>query len=161
MKHENLTWENIEELIVELEIQIKHSKKKYDWIIGISRGGLIPSVLLSHKLNIPHGTYAVKSYSGQERKELNGDLRISMIGFIKPHHNILIVDDINDSGNSLKFVVEKIKYIDSDAKNLDTAVLYNKKKSIFNPTYFSKMIDDNTWLNFPWECKIEKDDKTL
>jgi len=151
MQHQNLSWQNIEELIVELEIQIKHGKKKYDWIIGVNRGGLIPSVLLSHRLGIPHGVHTVQSYNGKEKRELKTDLYISMIGFIKPHHNILLVDDISDSGDSLSAALKTIRKKDSDALNIDIATLHYKPKSSVKPMYFAQQIEDEVWVCYPWE----------
>jgi len=150
MQHESLSWQQVEELIVELEVQIKHSKKKYDWIIGINRGGLIPSVLLSHRLGVPHGVYTVQSYNGKEKKELKTDLYISMIGLIKPNHNILVVDDISDSGDSLTASLKAIRRRD-DAINIDVATLHYKPKSSFKPQYFAKQIEDEVWVMYPWE----------
>ena len=151
IQKEKTSWEQIEQLVIDLEIQIKKSKKKYDYIIGINRGGLVPSVLLSHKLNVPHGVYTVQSYVGTKKREVKTDLYISMIGFINPNHEILIVDDIADSGESLEVAVRKIKKQESDAKNIDTATIYYKPKSIVKPTFFAKEIPDETWVIFPWE----------
>ena len=151
MQHQNLNWQQIEDLIVDLEIQIKHSRKKYDWIIGINRGGLIPSVLLSHRLGVAHGVHTVQSYTGTEKRELKSDLYISMIGLIKPNHNILVVDDISDSGDSLTAALKSIRRKDSDAINIDVATLHYKPKSNFKPNYFAKQIDDDLWIMYPWE----------
>ena len=151
MQHQNLTWQDIDELISDLESQIKTSKKKYDWIIGINRGGLIPSVLLSHRLGITHGVHTVQSYAGTEKRELKSDLYISMIGLIKPHHNILVVDDISDSGDSLAAAVKSIRKKDSDAINIDMATLHYKPKSITKPNYFAQQIGDDVWIEYPWE----------
>lgn len=151
MVNEKVTWEQIEDLIVELEIQIKKSKKKYDLIIGINRGGLVPSVMMSHRLNVPHGVHTVHSYQGTEKKELKTDLYISMIGLIKAHHNILLVDDISDSGESLKAALKSIRKKDSDAVNMDIATLHYKPKAIVKPNYFGKEIEDDVWVMYPWE----------
>jgi hypothetical protein len=154
MEHENLTWDQLDALIVELEVQIKHSKKKYDWIIGINRGGLVPSVLLSHRLGVPHAVHTVQSYGGvggKEKREIKSDLYISMVGQIKLHHNILVVDDISDSGDSLVQALKAIRKKDSDAQNIDVATLHYKKKSIFKPQYFAKEISDDIWVMYPWE----------
>lgn len=151
MNHEKITWSQVEDLIVELEIQIKQNRKKYDWIIGINRGGLIPSVLMSHRLGANHAVYTVQSYTGTEKRELKADLYLSMIGFIHSHHNILVVDDIADSGESLNVGVKKIRQKDSDAKNIDTATLHYKPKSIFKPTFYGKQVENDTWIQYPWE----------
>lgn len=151
MQHQNLTWQDIEELIIELEVQIKATKKKYDWIIGINRGGLVPSVLLSHRLGVSHGVHTVQSYSGKEKRELKSDLYISMIGLIKPNHNILVVDDIADSGDSLSAALKAIRKKDDDAINIDVATLHYKPQSRFKPNYFAKQIENEVWVMYPWE----------
>ena len=151
MQNEKLTWQQIEEMITELETQIKQGTKTYNWIIGINRGGLVPSVLLSHRLGVPHGVHTVQSYSGQEKRELKSDLYISMIGLISQSHNILIVDDISDSGESLHAAMKALRKIDPDARNVDVATLHYKPKSKFKPTYFAKQIPNETWIMYPWE----------
>jgi hypoxanthine phosphoribosyltransferase len=68
-----LTWENVEDLILILVEKLK--SENYNSIFGIPRGGLIPAVLLSHKLNIPI------------TETIN--------------ENTLVVDDISDTGITL------------------------------------------------------------
>jgi len=72
-----INWNYIEAAINRLAIDIERSNKKISYIKGIQRGGLIPAVLLSHRLNIPMVS--------------NGVLDNSM----------LVVDDICDSGKTL------------------------------------------------------------
>jgi len=153
MIQRKISWNAVGKLIDNLEHQILQSKKKYDFIIGINRGGLIPSVMLSHKLGSIHGVHTVQSYSGKEKRDVQADLYISMIGFIKSHHNVLLVDDIADSGESLQVSLKTIKKKDSDVRNIDIATLYYKPKSVITPTYYSKKISNNMWIYFPWECK--------
>tara|TARA_R110000824_G_scaffold30658_1_gene100595 strand:- start:137 stop:532 length:396 start_codon:yes stop_codon:yes gene_type:complete len=71
-----LNWEDIENLIDILHSNIIESDFKVEHIYGIPRGGLIPAVLLSHKMGIPLTNYAYTK-------------------------NSLIVDDICDSGKTL------------------------------------------------------------
>ncbi len=157
MQFESLAWEDFGVLINELVKQIVDKGKKYEFVIGINRGGLIPSVAVSHKLEkihnmkVTHGACTVQSYQGTEKREIKKDLYISMIGFIKSHHNILLVDDIADSGESLKVALETVKKIDSDAKNIDIATLHYKPKSIIKPNFFAKQIEDDIWIKYPWE----------
>lgn len=156
MEEINFSWQETEELVENIVSQIKDSSKKYDFIIGINRGGLIPSVLISHALQIPHGVLTVTHYEGNKMlAHVKKDLYISGVIGIKAHHNILIVDDIADSGICLKESIKTIKKMDSDAKNIDTATLHYKPKSIVKPTYYGKEVSDNAWINFPWEAKIK------
>jgi hypoxanthine phosphoribosyltransferase len=145
------TWKNLEEDVDILEKKIKNSKLKIDWIIGLSRGGLIPSVCLSHRLNAKHGVYTISSYNEKEKKSIKKDLYISMIGQIKATDNVLIVDDLVDCGDSMKETIKALKKIDSDIKNVYTCVLYYKHKSTFKPDFFAKEMDEDRWINFTWE----------
>ena len=71
-----LTWDQVDGLVDELATQVKSEFTNIDSIYGIPRGGLIPAVMLSHKLGIPYSDkITLKS---------------------------LIVDDICDSGVTLK-----------------------------------------------------------
>ncbi len=73
-----LEWRDIDDAIERLAINITNSKIKLSAIKGIPRGGMIPAVMLSHKLKLP--------------LVLNGIV----------DNTVLIVDDICDSGNTLQ-----------------------------------------------------------
>ena len=70
-----LTWSDIEMLVHDLCAQIVMPGIQIEHIYGLPRGGLIPAVMVSHKLGIP------------------------MVKTIKSS-NTLIVDDICDSGKT-------------------------------------------------------------
>jgi hypoxanthine phosphoribosyltransferase len=70
-----ITWDEIEELVDILAQQIAQSGIQIEHIYGLQRGGLIPAVLLSHKLGIP----------------MTQNPKLP---------NVLIVDDICDSGKT-------------------------------------------------------------
>ena len=78
-----LSWEEVEGLIKDLILDIKLKNIKFDKIHGLSRGGLIPAVILSHKLSIP--------YTNQIDE------------------NTLVVDDICDSGETLSKLTTQYK----------------------------------------------------
>lgn len=78
-----LTWKDVDDAIESLVYRIKKSGIEIDAIVGIPRGGMIPAVMLSHKLNKPLHTYRPPAPS-----------------------NVLMVDDICDSGRTL----EKLKH---------------------------------------------------
>ena len=77
-----VSWDEVEELVDILCTQIIRSSIQIEHIFGMPRGGLIPAVMLSHKLNIP----------------MTQDPNQS---------NVLVVDDICDSGETFKkFYIE-------------------------------------------------------
>ena len=74
-----LDWQYIDDAVTNLAHQIKSSGLNIEYIFGMPRGGLIPAVMLSHKLNIP----------------------LFKTGMILDN-KVLIVDDICDSGVTLQ-----------------------------------------------------------
>jgi len=132
MNRHYIDWHEIDSLIFRLVYQIKNSDLKFENIFGLQRGGLIPAVMLSHKLGIP----MVK-------------------GNIGP--NTLIVDDICDSGETLDEFVKKYQTLYSFPFNLKTAVLHHKPHtSCFEPTFYSEKWNKNVWLVYPWEKEDSK-----
>ncbi len=71
-----LSWEDINILVEDLCQTINSSGAEIKSVAGIERGGLIPAVMISHKLNIPF---------------------VSRI-----NKDTLVVDDICDTGETLK-----------------------------------------------------------
>ena len=67
MNKEFVTWEQIVECCNNICNQIKGDH--FDKIIGITRGGAIPGVLLSHKLGINLYTIGLKTYDGETQTD--------------------------------------------------------------------------------------------
>ena len=77
-----ISWEEVETLVNILHDNILESGEDFDIIKGLPRGGLIPAVMLSHKLGI--------SYASQ----------VSLY----QRNALLVVDDICDSGKTLNTI---------------------------------------------------------
>jgi len=61
--------------------------------------------------------------------------------------NVLVVDDVSDTGESLKVGVEHVK--EKGAATVKTVTIYLKPHSIFKPDFFFSSTSD--WIIFPWE----------
>ena len=70
-----------------------------DYIVGLTRGGLVPANMLSQYLNIPMHTLKVSLRDDHELEH-----RDQMVSDAKQGINILIVDDINDSGATFDWI---------------------------------------------------------
>ena len=117
-----LTWDQVDGLVDELATQVKSEFTNIDSIYGIPRGGLIPAVMLSHKLGIPYSD------------------KITLTS--------LIVDDISDSGVTLK-----------EWEGYTTAVLLHKPHtSCAVPTIYGSVHSSDAWIIYPWE---RNDSKTI
>lgn len=132
-----------------LHQQIRNSKTTFDFVVGISRGGLIPGVVLSHRLEIPFR--AVEwSLRDSHRKYIPPDIVVDAW----EGKQILFVDDIVDSGET--FITIRNKFGDS-FKNIKVAcIVYNKEQQLVVPDFWYNTIDrteDDDWVNFWWEAK--------
>lgn len=134
------------EVFVDLLVN-KVKGNKYDSIMCVSTGGLLLGKMLSDKLSLPLSVISAKSY---DRGNLeNGKLEIGNISSVfKIEGKILLVDDLVDSGNTMKKIVEHLSLIKSITK-IETAVIYKKTKSTFIPDFYIK--ETNDWIVFFYE----------
>ena len=116
-----LDWADFQSSMNDLVLCVQHSQIPYDVIYGIPRGGLIPSVYLSHHLNIP--------------------LTLHLDYNIINEKVVLICDDIVDTGGT----IEKFY------RSFDIASVCYKPSSKFRPTYYGKEIQQDEWVVFPYE----------
>lgn len=122
---------------------------EYTRVVGISRGGLPLGVALSHKLNLPFSVVGVSSYNDETNEQETLICDTPDIIFEGWMGNILIVDDIADSGQTLKFLREKTsKY---PKIKCTTVTVYYKERSIIRPDIYLEVTDK--WVVFPWEAK--------
>lgn len=146
-----------------------------DYIIGLTRGGLVPAVMLSHYLEVPMETLKVSLRDGINGPESNLWMAEEAFGYAdatvdgdpprsQRGKNILIVDDINDSGATLSWIREdwQSSCFPKDPKwntiwgdNVRVAVMINNEASDFQDVDYSGLninkLEDPIWCVFPWE----------
>lgn len=119
-----------------------------DLLVGIGRGGLVPAVYLSHRLNRPMLSI---DYSSASADAALADVAVwSATGT-----RLLILDDINDSGGTIAALRERLGDKGAAMAHLRFAVLLNNSRSGQHVDYWSEMIDrttDKRWFVFPWEA---------
>ena len=126
--------------------QMYVSEFKPEIILSINRGGCIPGVYLSHYFGKPHNIVDIKSLKADSGNQFS-----LLINPIKDNKRILIIDDINDSGETFN-IVKKI-FINSNCE-IRFAALINNISSKTKIDYHGQLIDkkDNAvWYVFPWE----------
>jgi hypoxanthine phosphoribosyltransferase len=134
MKKVYLTWEDFNELVEWVEYTVTNLPKKpkngYKGVYGVPRGGLTLAVALSNRLNIPL--------------------------LMAPDDNIIIVDDIWDTGKTLLPLYER--YV-IKGESLMFVWLFNAERSVENidnnypvdAGFQYKEVSHNRWHYFPWE----------
>lgn len=147
-----------------LEIIRQMSKDGWtpDYVVGLTRGGLLPAVLISQFLNVPMYSIKVSLRDGQEDDcESVAWMAEDAFGH---DMNILIVDDINDSGATISWIKndwrsgcfpDDPKWIDSIwGNNVRFAVIVDNLSSNECVSYRSMEInkeEDPCWIVFPVE----------
>ena len=117
-----------------------------DLIIGLTRGGLIPAVLISHDFNIP---MEAVNYSSLQGRGDNAGEHTNVIPRFPDADRLLIVDDICDTGYTMYELVDEYT---RRGQEVQTFSLYWKETSVFIPTMFWQQIPhDSPWIRFPWE----------
>jgi len=157
--------------------QLWQDNFKPDYIVGLARGGLVPAVQLSHYLKIPMHSLQVSLHDGGSTdsncwmsEDAFGYVPLEFKETIKStfdpsfRKNILIVDDINDSGATFNWVKQDWMSSclpDNSAwnavwhKTVRFAALINNEASDFKDVdYIGKSInkvESPEWCVFPWE----------
>lgn len=144
---EILDYETFGSAVRELATQVAESDFEPDWILSITRGGLLIGAALGYALGIKNlASINVEFYSGiGERLPEPIVLPPSVDLEELAGANILIADDVADTGETLKLVQQRCATV---AKATAVAVLYQKPESCVDCEFVWRHTD--RWINFPW-----------
>jgi xanthine phosphoribosyltransferase len=173
------TDKQIDGMVHDIIRQMNNDNWMPDYIVGLTRGGLNPALKISHYLGIRMETLTVSLRDGGET-ESNCWMAEDAYGYIpataipRPEgepssdpalrKNILIVDDINDTGATLNWIkqdwasgclpneIEAWNSVWNDTVRF--AVLIDNDASPFEVNYIGESInkaEDPQWIVFPWE----------
>jgi len=172
MKKIYYSWQDIENQTQEILRQLTLDGWRPDYVVGLTRGGLVPANLISQYLEVPMETLKVSLRDDTTPPEHNDWMARDAHGgcFDKEQpkrfmrRNILVVDDINDTGATLNWIkqdwAKAMPNIDSYwdqiwNENVRFATLVHNKASEFQQIdHYSVGIDksvEDSWIVFPWE----------
>ncbi|MGO3153303.1 MAG: phosphoribosyltransferase [Galactobacter sp.] len=144
---EVLTWDRFGSAGRELAQQIADSGYVPDIIIAVARGGLLPAGHLSYALGVKLSDAINVEFYTDVHKTLPDPVLLEPLldsNAIKGK-KLLVVDDVADSGRTLKLVLELLEEQGAECKS---AVIYAKPVSVIDPDYVWKRTDE--WIVFPW-----------
>ena len=174
-----ISFQEYQQHMAKLCRNISLSNWKPDYVVGLTRGGLLPAVMISHYFDVPMFTLGVSlrdhnTFLGPESNlwmaedafgyDSDPDIGQSELN-LSCAKNILIVDDINDSGATLNWVMEDWKsgclpndnrWKDVWNKNVKFAVVVDnlasncKVKMDYCGIEINKAEND-AWIDFPYE----------
>ncbi len=146
----------IHELVKQMTEKISVKAGKIDIIISIATGGWIPArilrTFLPHSEELPLPLYSIGIINYDSRDKLLSEAIIVQELPTKldlQGKNVLLVDEVADSGGTFIKAVEYIKS-KSPAK-LHTAVLHLKDQSSFQPDFVGEFAGNN-WIVYPWDA---------
>lgn len=154
MKYNYLNYYDFEVAIDQIISQIAQGGNEYQLIVAPARGGLIPGTVLSHSLGVPLEPVVWSTRDFNEDNQWPP--RLTQIIHIKQIKNILIVEDIVDSGRTVKEITVVLKDQFPDIKIDVATVVENVAQEQISVQYSGIQIDrnvDDRWVNFWWEQK--------
>ena len=146
-----------EGLVANIIRHLQKDNKKITAVVGIVRGGLTPAVMLSHYYDCPLYTldYSLRDRNNaQEFTPNDGQVLSTAIQNTEKGGYVLVVDDINDSGDTLTAIKNFITDENLALNNWLYATMLEKCTSRFDCDYYGELVMDekcNDWIVFPWE----------
>lgn len=121
-----------------------------DIILAIARGGLFVAGSLGYALSVKNlYVMNVEYYTGVDERL---DVPIALPPYLDSvdlrDANVLIADDVADTGATLAYVHD---FCQGEVADVRSAVLYEKSASVIKCEYIWKRTDQ--WINFPWSTE--------
>ncbi len=179
IKKHYYSWEDIERACVDITLQMYKDNWRPDYVVGITRGGNVPATILSNMLDVRGEALKVSLRDGSEQ-ESNCWMSSDAFGYVPEEErktyktrwdisrrkNILIVDDINDTGATFNWIKQDwqascLPQEDSAWRsiwhnNVRFATITDNLASEFNgsvdyTTHELNKAEQDVWLVYPWE----------
>lgn len=138
-----ITYNEFHDLTINLANKLRNID--FSYIVAPSRGGLLPGVILSHELKkeVVPIQWSTRDGTKKEHKE-------NIVQDLKNGKTLLLVDDINDSGKSFIGLLKDWGIAENDGKVIKASILQRYSTKLPSD-YYSKLINNDRWVYFPWE----------
>ncbi|MBN1357138.1 phosphoribosyltransferase [Candidatus Bathyarchaeota archaeon] len=142
-------WSQIYAMLLSQAVKIRRSGFKPDVIVGVTRGGWVPARVLSDLLGI-HALAIIRvEFYLVVAETQNAPVLTQGVSADVKEKKVLLVDDVADTGKSLRLAVEHLKQ--HGASEVRVATVYRKPLSVVTPDYWEK--ETLGWVVFPWDAK--------
>ena len=181
IKKHYYSWQDVERACVSIALQMYNDQWRPDYIVGITRGGNVPATILSNMLDIR--CEALKVSLRDDGADLGPESNLWMsedaFGYVDAEEqktlksrwdihkrkNILIVDDINDTGATFNWIKQdwQSSCLPNESswdsvwhRNVRFATITDNLASEFNGTvdytvHEVNKVEEDVWLCYPWE----------
>lgn len=138
-------WEKYHSLVLELRRKIE---SKPDVIVSIGKGGSMAGVILAEIYGVDNLNFGVKSYHSFNQHKMIEYQPLPSYEALRCKH-VLVVDDLADTGETLRYVCGKL--LQNKVDQFKTATVFKKEGSEFIPDYFTEEVPSDVWIVQPWE----------
>jgi len=145
-------WNYTYDLCRDINEKVNAAGFKPEVIVGVARGGwylarvLCDFFLLRDLLSLKMEHWGVTA-TITGKAELKYGFDDAAIAKLQSKR-VLVADDVTDTGDSVKFVVEYLQSL--GAAEVKTAVLQHKTSSAFVPDFYGELLKDWKWVIYPW-----------
>ena len=152
----HISWEEYHKKTEELAVKVHNDGWEFNQVVCIAKGGMRVGDVFARIFNVPLAILSVESYRGDGNKKDERGSVIFSRDLAKTTPNIgskvLLLDDLADSGITLKKSIEWLEhiygfYLDEPIR---TGVIYYKSVSSYKPDYYVEEKGDR-WIVYPWE----------
>lgn len=150
--------------------QLHQSGIQFDWVVGLTRGGVQISIYIQEALSLLSGnkkfysTIHAQSYTdmGKAGGVILGQMD-HLINLVKDKESILVIDDVFDRGRTLEAVYENLELrLKVFKTEIYTGALYYKPDNAevtMKPDFHYKLFGKEEWLVFPHElCGLNEEE---
>jgi hypoxanthine phosphoribosyltransferase len=142
-------WEYIYGLCRDVSDEVKASEFEPDVVVALARGGWFAGRCLCDFLGLNDLTsLKMEHYVGTAQKSGEPEVRYPMPEGSVEGKDVLIIDDIADTGGSIEHAHKYVQ--DRDANEIRTATLQLLQTSEFDPDYVGERLEQWAWVVYPW-----------
>lgn len=140
-----LSWNQFFDDVARLAFEL--DGKNFDALVAVARGGFVAARLISDIVGVKRvGSLAIEYYKGVNERASSPRL-VGGLGFDVRGLKLLVVDDVADTGETLKLAVEYLKSL--GAREISSCTVYVKPWCRFKPDYYARVVE--AWVVFPYE----------
>jgi hypothetical protein len=142
-------WEYIYGLCRDVSNQVKASSFEPDVVVALARGGWFAGRCICDFLGLDDLTsLKMEHYVGTAQKTGEPEVRYPMPEGSVEGKDVLIIDDIADTGGSIERADEYVN--ERNPGEVRTATLQLLQTSEFEPDYIGERLEEWAWIVYPW-----------
>ena len=180
IKKHYYSWQDVENACVNIALQMYKDNWRPDYIVGITKGGNVPATILCNMLGVRGEALKVSLRDNGDDSgcETNCWMSEDAFGYVPQEEretlksrwdihkrkNILVVDDINDTGATFSWIKQdwQSSCMPNEStwdtvwgNNVRFAVITENLSSTFDGVQYSvhevNKAEEDVWLVYPWE----------